>query len=264
MWAVVAVVITPLVWTILVSLKPDYELHQYPPTILPHAATLENYFLLFSIVPFKTFYINTVEIAVATSVLTLLLGSMAGYSMARFQNFGTQVAGFVGLAAYMLPGILIVVPIFRTAYALGALNSLPAIIGLYTAYFLPFCVWQLRAYFVGIPREIEDAAMVDGATRFEAFALVVLPQALPGLIATGVFCFASVWHEYLFGSLLLSTPEKQTLSVGLSHTMLSNLYIYSVGALMAGSVLTTLPILVVFVIVQRQLVAGLNAGSLKH
>ncbi len=123
--------------------------------------------------------------------------------MARFRTLGTEAAGFVGLAAYMLPGVLLIVPIFRIAHALGVLDSLAAIIGLYTAYFLPFGVWQLRSYFGGIPREIEDAAMVDGATRFEAFYLVVLPQALPGLIATGIFCFAVVWNEYLFASLLL-------------------------------------------------------------
>ena len=263
MWALVVVVVTPLVWAVLTSFKPDSETHQYPPTLLPQTFTLENYVQLFKVLPFANFYLNTVEVAAASSVLTILLAALASYSMARFRVLGTEIAGFVGLAAYMLPGILIVVPVFRIAHALGALDSLPAIIGLYTAYFLPFAVWQLRSYFAGMPREIEDAAMVDGATRFEAFYLVVLPQAMPGLIATAIFCFAVVWNEYLFASLLLYTPTNQTLSAGIAHVLIGQFDLYSWGVLMAGCTLMTLPLLVVFMVVQRRLVAGLSSGSVK-
>jgi multiple sugar transport system permease protein len=263
MWAVVAVIVTPLVWALLTSLKPDSETHGYPPTILPHDWTIQNYADLFKVLPFANFYWNTVEVAAISSVLTIALASSAAYSMARFRSSSTEIAGFVGLAAYMLPGILIVVPVFRIAHALGALDSLTSIIGLYTAYFLPFAVWQLRSYFAGMPREIEDAATVDGATRFEAFYLVVLPQALPGLIATGIFCFAVVWNEYLFASLLLFTPTNQTLSAGLAHVLIGTFDLYSWGILMAGCTLMTLPLLLIFMVVQRQLISGVSSGSVK-
>ncbi len=263
LWAVVAVVAVPLLWAILTSFKPDSETQRYPPTILPETFTFQNYFELFRVLPFGTFYLNTIEVAALTSLLTIALSSMAAYSMARFRNLWTEAAGFFGLAAYMVPAILIVVPVFRIAYGIGAIDSLLALVTLYAAFFLPLAIWQLRAYFAGIPPDIEEAAMTDGATRFEAFYLVILPQALPGLIATGILCFAVVWNEYLFSSLLLVTPAKQTLSAGLSHVLIGKYDVYSWGALMAACVLMTLPLVLVFTVVQRQLVAGLSSGAVK-
>ncbi len=262
-WVLVLVMSVPLVWAILTSLKLDTETQHYPPTIVPHTLTLHNYVQLFKVLPFATFYLNTVEVAAAAAVLTIAISSTAAYSMARFRAFGSEAASFVGLAAYMLPGILIVVPVFRIANSVHALDSLPAIILLYTAYFVPFGVWQLRSYFSGISREVEDAAMVDGATRFEAFYLVVLPQALPGLIATGIFTFAVVWNEYLFASLLLYSPAHQTLSAGMATVLIGQFNLYSWGVLMAGCTLMSLPVLVIFMLVQRQLVAGVSSGSVK-
>jgi multiple sugar transport system permease protein len=263
MWSLVVIMAMPLVWAILTSLKPDTETQHYPPTIIPHEWTIHNYFQLFKVIPFGTYYLNTVEVAAAAAVLTILISSMAAYSMARFRFFVSELASFVGLAAYMLPGILIVVPVFRIFNAIHALDSLPSIILLYTAYFVPFGVWQLRSYFAGIPIEVEDAAMVDGATRFEAFFLVVLPQALPGLIATGIFTFAVVWNEYLFASLLLYSPKNQTLSAGMATILIGQFNLYSWGVLMAGCTLMSLPILIIFMIVQKQLVAGVSSGSVK-
>lgn len=263
MWLLVVVMATPLAWAILTSLKPDTETQRYPPTVLPHVWTLHNYFQLFKVLPFATFYLNTVEVALGASILTIAISSMAAYSMARFRLFLSEAASFVGLAAYMLPGILIVVPVFRIANAVHALDSLFAIVLLYTAYFVPFGVWQLRSYFAGISAEVEDAALVDGATRFEAFYLVVLPQALPGLIATGIFTFAVVWNEYLFASLLLYSPQHQTLSAGMANVLIGQFNLYSWGVLMAGCTLMSLPVLAIFMFVQRQLVAGISSGSVK-
>jgi ABC-type glycerol-3-phosphate transport system permease component len=124
-------------------------------------------------------------------------------------------------------------------------------------------VWQLRSYFAGIPRDLEDAAVVDGATRFEAFYLVILPQALPGLLATLILAFTFVWNEYLFASLLLYTPQSQTLSAGMATTLIGKYDIYSWGVLMAGATLMTLPLAVAFMFIQRWLVAGFSSGAIK-
>lgn len=263
MWGLVVIMAMPLVWAILTSFKPDTETQHYPPTVLPSVWTIHNYFQLFKVLPFGTYYLNTVEVAAAAAVLTILISAMAAYSMARFKFFVSEAASFFGLAAYMLPGILIVVPVFRIFSAIHAIDSLFSITLLYTAYFVPFGVWQLRSYFSGIPVEVEDAAMVDGATRFEAFFLVVLPQALPGLIATGIFTFAVVWNEYLFASLLLYSPKNQTLSAGMATVLIGQFNLYSWGVLMAGCTLMSLPILIIFMIVQKQLVAGVSSGSVK-
>lgn len=263
LWSIAFIVASPLIWAVLSSLKSDIEVQRYPPTVLPQHVTLANYTDLFHVLPFGTFFLNTLGVAVATALLTIALASTAAYAMARFRLPVSEWASFVGLAAYMVPGILVVVPVFRVAHSLHALDSLPALTALYTAYFLPFGVWQLRSYFAGIPFDLEAAAMVDGATRFEAFYLVVLPQALPGLIATGIFTFAVTWNEFLFASLLLYTPAHQTLSAGLTTALIGETNLYSWGVLMAGATLMTLPVMVVFMVVQRSLVSGFGSGAVK-
>jgi ABC-type glycerol-3-phosphate transport system permease component len=263
LWLLVLIVVGPLAWAAISSFKPDVETSTYPPTILPHQVTIENYIKLFTVLPFTTFFINSLVVSVATSVLTILLSATAAYSTARFRSPFAEVTSAVGLVAYMLPGIVIVVPVFAVAQAIHALDSLPALVVIYTAYFVPFGVWQLRSYFAGIPIELEEAAMVDGASRLEAFYMVVVPQALPGLIATGIWTFTVAWNEYLFASLLLYTQEHQTLSIGLSTVLVSDNNLYSWGVLMAACTLMTVPVMVIFMVIQRSLVAGLSSGAVK-
>jgi ABC-type glycerol-3-phosphate transport system permease component len=263
LWLLVLIVVGPLLWAVLSSFKPDVETSTYPPTIWPHAFTLRNYEKLFTVLPFTTFFLNSVAVATATSILTILLSASAAYSTARFRSAIAEVTSGIGLVAYMLPAILIVVPVFAVAQAIHALDSLPALVVIYSAYFVPFGVWQLRSYFAGIPIELEDAAMVDGASRLEAFYMVVLPQALPGLIATGIWTFTVAWNEYLFASLLLYTQSHQTLSIGLSTVLVSDNNLYSWGVLMAACTLMTVPVMVIFMVIQRSLVAGLSSGAVK-
>jgi multiple sugar transport system permease protein len=263
LWLLVLIVVGPLAWAALSSFKPDVETSTFPPTILPHQVTLQNYQKLFTVLPFTTFFVNSLLVALATSVLTILLSASAAYSTARFRSPIAEATSAIGLVAYMLPGILIVVPVFAVAQAIHALDSLPALVVIYAAYFVPFGVWQLRSYFAGIPIELEDAAMVDGASRLEAFYMVVLPQALPGLIATGIWTFTVAWNEYLFASLLLYTQSHQTLSIGLSTVLVSDNNLYSWGVLMAACTLMTVPVMVIFMVIQRRLVAGLSSGAVK-
>lgn len=263
MWLMVIVMVTPLVWALLTSFKPDQETLHYPPTIWPKTWTISGYFELFKVLPFAQFYWNSVVAATATAFLTITIASAAAYSMTRFRSAAADLASFTGLAAYMLPGILIVVPIFTILHRIHQVDSLPAVIGLYVAYFTPFGLWQLRSYFAGIPIDLEEAAMVDGASRFEAFYMIILPQAMPGIIATGIFTFSVAWNEYLFASLLLFSPQNQTLSAGVASVLVGSFNIYSWSILMAGAVLMTLPVLVIFMFVQRYLVSGLGGGAVK-
>ncbi len=263
MWLMVLVMVIPLLWALLTSFKPDQETLRYPPTILPHMWTVTGYRELFKVLPFAQYYWNSLVAAGVTAVGTILLTSTAAYSMTRFRSRAADTAGLIGLVAYMLPGILIVVPVFTVLHDLRQVDSLPAVIVLYIAYFTPFGLWQLRSYFAGIPIDLEESAMVDGATRLEAFYLIILPQALPGIIATGIFTFSVAWNEYLFASLLLFSPQNQTLSAGLATVLVGTFDIYSWSILMAGAVLMTLPILVIFMFVQRYLVSGLGGGAVK-
>lgn len=262
-WLVAAAVLLPLGLVALTSLKPDVEIRAFPPTIIPQTFTLENYFQLFQILPFAHQFGNSIGVSLGAGLLTTAVAAPAAYAMTRFKSLAVDALGLVGLFAFMLPGILIAVPVFRVIYYIHGLDSLPVLSGLYTVYFLPLAVWQLRSYFAGIPREIEDAALVDGATRFQSFYMVVLPQALTGLLGTGALTFCLAWNEYLFASLLLYTPGSQTLSVGMAHTLVGAYGIYSWGVLLAGATLMTLPVLLAFLFVQGRLVGGLSAGSLK-
>lgn len=263
LWVLVVIFVGPLIWALLTSLKPDLETSSFPPTILPRHITLNNYARLFQVLPFATFFRNSTVVALGTSILTILLSSTAAYSTARFRSRVAEATSAVGLVAYMIPGILIVVPVFAVAQALHALDSLGSLVVIYTAYFVPFGVWQLRSYFAGIPVEIEDAAMVDGASRLEAFYMVVLPQAFPGLIATGIWTFTVAWNEYLFASLLLYTQQNDTLSIGLSTVLIGQSNMYSEGVLMAACVLMTLPVMVIFMFIQRALISGMGGGAVK-
>lgn len=262
--AVVAFVMAaPLLWMVITAFEPDSETSSYPPTLWPTHPTLANFGNLFKISPFADFYANSIIAAGTAAVLTIVVSSLAAYAITRFHYPIFEALAGLGLIAYMLPSILVVVPVVEIAQTLHATNSVPALAVLYTAYFTPFGLWLLRSYFAGIPIELEEAAMVDGATRFSAFRRVVLPQALPGIIATAIFTFSVAWNEYLYASVLLYSPQQQTLSAGMAVFLIGQLDSYSWGVLMAGAMLMTVPVIIMFIFLQRHLVAGWGGGAVK-
>ncbi len=256
----VLVMSAPLVWMLLSSLKPDRENAAYPPTILPHTWTLENYQLLFTISDFGMYLRNSCIVASISTLLTVVIGVNAAYALSRFHFHWLNILAGIALFAYTIPPILVLVPIARIVTGLGLGNSLTSLIILYTATLLPFALWVLRSYFNGLEIEIEHAAMIDGCTRFGAFVRVALPQAVPGIISTSIFTFNAAWSEYLFASTLTVSPDKLTLSPGLS-LLLDQTGVYSWGLLMASAVVITVPVLILFTIIQRRLVHGLGDGA---
>lgn len=254
----------PLAWIAVNSFKPESEIYAYPPTLLPIPFTLDNFHQLFVQTSFGSFLLNSSIVSIATTVLTLVVGTIGAYAFARFaaRHLYLRALSELSLVAYMLPAILLVVPISLIVTQLG-LVDLTALVVVYTATLLPFALWILRSYFFGVSVELEEAAMVDGCTRFGAFRHVVLPQAAPGIISTGIFVFNTAWQEYLFASILLSgNPDTQTLSIGVAAlSNLNNSFVW--GILMAASVVMTVPVIVLFMLAQRQLVGGLTVGAVK-
>jgi len=259
---VVVVADFPLAWIVVTALKPDQEIARYPPTLIPNTFTLDNFENLFRISPFASYLTNSIIVATGATFLTVVLGTLAAYSFARFHYRFLHGIGELSLFAYMVPPILVLVPIAQVITALGLANNLASLMVLYTAILLPFALWVLRSYFLGYTLDLEQAAMVDGCTRFGAFRRVVIPQAMPGLISTAVFTFNAAWSEYLFASTLMSTPKTLTLSPGLA-LLLNQTGVYSWGILMAASVIVVMPVIILFIIAQRQLVSGLGAGAVK-
>jgi ABC-type glycerol-3-phosphate transport system permease component len=251
----------PLAWMLSTALKPSDEIFATPPTLVPKVVTLENFRRLFGETAFLTYFGNSVTVSLATVVLTLAVSAMGAYGLTRFAFPGRErVAGLI-LMTYMFAPIMIIIPFYILVRQLGIVNTRLALVLSYTTFCLPFCLWLLRSFFQAIPLELEEAALVDGATVRRAIWYVVLPLALPGLIAAGIFTFILAWNDYLFALVLITSDELKTLPVGVNDMF--NATIVDWGMIMAAGVMITVPIILFFAAVQRYLIQGWGAGGVK-
>ncbi len=251
----------PFVWMLSTSLKPPGEVFAHPPALIPAAPTLENFHRLFGQTSFLVYFRNSVLVSGLAVLLTLVVGAAGAYSLTRYRYAGREQIAVLILCTYMFAPIMIVIPFFILAKRVGVENTHLVLVLAFTSFCLPFTLWLLRAFFETIPLELEEAALVDGADRLRAVLHVVAPLALPGLIATGIFTFILAWNDYIFTRILISSDELKTLPVGVQDLFHSALIDW--GLIMAAGVLITVPALVFFLAVQRQLVAGWGSGGLK-
>ena len=243
------------------SFKPLREIFVFPPTFLPENATLENFARLFEQTRFLTYFRNSVVVTLTTVVLTITIGCAGAYSLTRFKFIGREKIANLILFTYMFAPIMIIIPFYVLIKKLGLANTHTALVMAYTAFCLPFSLWLLRAFFQSIPLALERSALIDGASRFQAVIYVVLPLALPGIIATSIFTFILAWNDYIFVRILITSDELKTLSVGIAD--LYNATVIDWGMIMAGSMLITVPVLIFFIFLQRYLIAGWGAGAMK-
>ena len=253
--------VAPLLWMLSTSLKPPREVLATPPTLVPAAPTLDNFTRLVGDTAFLAYFRNSVVVSGLTVLLTMAVGAAGAYSLTRFSFRGREAVAKTILCTYMFAPIMIVVPMYVMARRLGLVNTHAALVLSYTSFCLPFALWLLRAFFRSIPLELEEAARVDGAGRPRAVLHVVLPLALPGLIATSIFTFTLAWNDYVFTRILIASDELKTLPVGVQD--LFSAAVVDWGLVMAAGVLITLPALAFFMAVQRHLVAGWGSGGLK-
>jgi len=251
----------PLFWMLSTSLKPSGEIFATPPRMIPLHPTLENFGRLFSETSFLTYFRNSATVALMAVLLTLSVSALGAYGLTRFSFSGRdKVAGLI-LTTYMFAPVMIIIPFYILVKQLGIVNTHLALVLSYTTFCLPFCLWLLRAFFSSIPLELEEAALVDGAGRGRAVWHVVLPLALPGLIATAIFTFILAYNDFLFSMVLITSEELKTLPVGVND--LFNATIVDWGMIMAAGVMITAPAVVFFAAVQRYLVQGWGAGGVK-
>jgi ABC-type glycerol-3-phosphate transport system permease component len=250
----------PLFWMLSTSLKPSGEIFATP-TLVPHHATLANFVQLLVETNFAVYFKNSVIVSLGTVGLTLGASAAGAYSLTRFSFRGRDTVIRLILATYMFAPIMIIIPFYILVRQLGLVNTRLALVLSYTTFCLPFCLWLLRAFFAGVPLELEEAAMVDGAGRARAAWYVTLPLALPGLIAAGIFTFILAWNDFLFALVLITSDELKTLPVGVND--LFNATIVDWGMIMAAGVFITVPTVGFFVAVQRYLIQGWGAGGLK-
>jgi multiple sugar transport system permease protein len=251
-------ILLPLLWitrTAFVSRRVAYLI---PPdwTATPN---LDSWEYVFVDQNFLAFFMNSLFIGLGSTALSLLIGIPAGYSIARWGTGGRPTRIAI-LATQILPAIALVIPVFIMAREAGLLNNQPLLAVVYLSFNLPFVVWILNGFFQGLPAEVEEAALVDGATRMQVLRLVVIPMALPGIIAAGVFSFVLCWNEFLW-AFILSGLESRTLPVALTALITQQGTL--IGPMAAGTVLMSLPVIVLTFVVQRYLVTGLTFGSVR-
>ncbi|WP_324668862.1 carbohydrate ABC transporter permease [Geochorda subterranea] len=262
--ALLAWVLFPLLWMLSCSFKTAEELYEVPPDLLPrNLANTENYRLLLTTTRFGRYYLNTLMVAFGASFASMILAAPAAYAATRFRFWLYRLFPAVGLVAYMLPRILLVISLHGMFRSLGMLDSLFSVGVLQVTFSLPYALWLLRSYFASIPLELEEAAWVDGASRAQGLRKIVMPLATPGVIATFVFLFIVAWNDYLYSLVLISSDTKKTLTLGVVTGLMTRTAVLSWGMLMAAGVLMTLPIVAMFMVIQRHLVAGFTAGSVK-
>lgn len=255
-----AIVLLPFFWMVSVSLKPLDEPFAIPARLWPQRPTLENYARAFY-PEFRRYFLNSVIVSGATICLSLGAGLLAAYSFSRFRIPGFRLLLAAMLLAQTFPIATMIIPIFKLARNLDLLNTYWALIGAYLTITLPVAIWMLMGFIKNIPIELEESALVEGATRLGAFIRVVVPLARPGIIATAVWVLIVTWQEFMYALAFTQTREMRTVSVGMSDFM--GQYGIRYGELMASSVMVSLPVILVFFFLQRHFVAGLTAGAVK-
>jgi ABC-type glycerol-3-phosphate transport system permease component len=258
--AMLLALLFPFYWAIVSSLTPEARLFQTP-SLLPSDLVLDHYRALFAERNFWLPVRNSLVVAGATTLLSLLIGTPAAYALARLRFRGKGAILGLILAVSVFPQISIVSPLYLVLRALRLINTYPGLILPYLTFAMPLTVWLLVAFFRQLPRELEEAAMVDGAGPLRAFIEVVLPVALPGLAATAILTFLYSWNEFLFALSFTLGPERQTVPVAIA--LFQGRYQVPWGQILAGAVVATAPVALVVLAFQRRIVQGLTAGAVK-
>jgi multiple sugar transport system permease protein len=255
--------VTPVYWMVTISLKSEVDQFAAPPRWFKFAPTLAHYYDAFYTRAFGQYLLTSVTVAILSTIFALTLGTLAAYGLSRFRlraNLDRRLSMWI-LSTRMFPPIVTAVPLFLMMRDLRLLNTISSLVIVYTALNLPFVVWMMRGFFRELPRELEEAAMVDGDSRLGALVRVVLPLVTPGLAATAVFCLIVSWNEFLLALVLTQTDASMTLPVGIAGRVTQ--YEIKWGVMSAAGVVAMIPILVFAMAVQRYLVRGLSLGAVK-
>ncbi|MDR7555789.1 MAG: carbohydrate ABC transporter permease [Armatimonadota bacterium] len=252
----------PFVWMVLTSLKTETEALRIPVVWLPDRPTLAAYVTMWLRKNYATYFFNSAVVSLTTAVISTLLGAMAGYGFSRFALRGRGVLMGLVLISQMLPGVLVVGPYFKILSAVGLYDTRTGLIIAFLTICLPFATWMLKGFIDGVPRELDEAAMVDGCSRWRIFVGIVLPLIRPGMVATMLFAFLLAWGDLLWVSTLTHSEGMVTVTLAIARTVLE--FYVNWPELMAGALMGGFPGIVLYLLMQRWLVAGLTAGAIKQ
>jgi multiple sugar transport system permease protein len=254
-------VLFPFYWVIVTSLKSTPQISERASIFWPDPFTLDQYAALIWNTPFLRWLGNSVLVATVSTVISVSFAALAAYALSRLKFAGAGLLTTFLLITYLLPGTLLFIPLYQILASIGLINSYPALMLTYPTFLLPFATWVMLGYFHSIPVELEEAAMIDGATRFYAFWKITLPLAAPALLAVTLFAFTNAWNEFLFAFVFITSESLRTLPIGLQSMVVGDILPW--GQLMAASLLTAVPVAALYIYAQRFLVEGLTIGGVK-
>jgi N,N'-diacetylchitobiose transport system permease protein len=260
--AVFAVMVFPVFWMISTAFKPDDQIVSLDPSWVPLHPTLSHFRAAIARPYFWEDVKNSLIVVTTTVVIAVTLAFLAAVALARYRFRVRTLFIVLVIGIQMLPQAGLIIPLYVVLARYHQVNALTGLVVTYMTFVLPFCVWTLRGFLLGIPKDLEEAAMVDGSTRLGVFVKILLPLMGPGLVATSVFAFITTWNEYIFARVLLNDQSKQTITVWLSYFLGTSRHT-DWGALMAASTLTAIPVVVFFLLIQRRIAFGLTAGAVR-
>ncbi|HEU5244696.1 MAG TPA: carbohydrate ABC transporter permease [Gaiellaceae bacterium] len=260
---VFAVMVFPVFWMISSAFKSTAELNSITPTWFSRNPSLDHFRTALHTPFFWTDIKNSLIVVAATVAMAVVLAFLAAVALAKYRFTGRKLFIVLVIGIQMLPVVGLIIPVYVLLAKYGQVNRLTGVIIVYLTTALPFSVWTLRGFLFGIPKDLEEAAMVDGSTRLGAFVRILLPLVAPGLVATSVFTFITVWNEFIFANVLLSSPQNQTITLWLANFTGGSIGTVDWGAIMAASTLIAMPVVIFFLLVQRRIAFGLTTGAVK-
>jgi multiple sugar transport system permease protein len=258
--AIIAFALAPYIWMVLTSIKPAADITARPLQYLPTTVTFEHYETLLARTSFAGNLVNSLIVALGAVAVGLLVSVPAAYAFSRFRFIGRRALMTSFLVINMFPIVLLIIPLFVLMRMLGLLDTFFGVIAGHSTFAIPFAIWMLTSYMNAIPRELDEAAMIDGASRLQTIRIVILPLVMPGIVTTAIYIFVTSWNEYLF-AMMLSGQNVRTVTVALQ--LFIGEFSIQWGLLTAGGTLIAIPVTILFLIVQRRLVSGLTAGAVK-
>jgi ABC-type glycerol-3-phosphate transport system permease component len=254
-------VLVPVFWMVSTSLKPETELFSTPPRLWPSTPDFSAFVRVFTDYPFVDYFRNSLVVVSASTFFSLAFSTLSAYGLSRFNFRGKGSFLTFLLISQMFPSIMLLIPYYKIMQTFGLVNTQAALVVTYVSFTIPFCSWMMYGYFKSIPRELDEAASIDGAGRFGTFARIVLPLTLPGVVATAIYAFVTGWNEYIFALILTSSEDMKTVPVGIGQ--LIGQYKIQWNDLMASSLYAIIPLMIFFIFLQRYLISGLTAGGVK-
>lgn len=256
------IVLIPILWMVSTSIKLESETITIPPQWIPDHPTLESYRRLWSEYPFAVYFKNSIIISAGAVILSVGFSCLAGYGVTRFKFRGKQSFLTFLLVTQMFPSIMMLIPYYKVLSTYNLKDTYLGMILVYISFTIPFCSWMMVGFFKTIPLELDEAAIIDGCSRWRAFRQIVLPMTLPGISSSAIYAFITAWNEYMFAQILINNPELKTVPLGMAE--LNGYYKILWNDMMAASVIASLPLIVLFIFLQKYFISGLTAGAVKQ